>query len=153
MEGEASASSAVDSDHPPATKKRRNEEKRRFLPAWKTEYPWVYRENNKLFCRYCVESKKHNAFTSGCPQFKKDALKKHVGTVDHRAAVEAKTGRKDMQVAVATAHKRQERSVIAALQLVYFMAKKHLPSDSFSDLKHLLILQVRFRCGLLHYIL
>ena len=81
---------------------------------------------------------------SGCPQFKKDALKKHVGTVDHQAGVETRTGRKDMQVAVATAHKTQKTSVIAGLQLVYFMAKKNLPSDSFSDLEHLLILQVWF---------
>ena len=91
-----------------------------------------------------MESKKHNAFTSGCPLFKKDVLKKHVVTVDHRAAAAAKAGRKDMQVAVATAHRSHEKSVIAALQLVYFMAKKNLPSDSFSDLKQLLILQVWF---------
>ena len=58
--------------------------------------------------------------------------------------MEAKTGRKDMQVAVATAHKWQERSVITVLELAYFMAKKNLPSESFSDLKHLPILQVGF---------
>ena len=109
-----------------------------------TEYLWVYCEGNKLFCHYCVESKKHNVFTSGCPKFKKDALKKHVVTVNHRAAVAVKAGRKDMQVAVATAHKSHERSVIAVLQLVYFMAKKNLPSDCSSDLKQLLISQVCF---------
>ena len=125
-----------------AKRRRTVDEKRRFVPSWKLEYPWVYFEDNKLLCRYCVDSRKHNAFTTGSAQLKKDALKKHVLPSDHRAAMAAKAGRRDMQLALATTHRSYEKAVTAALHLVYFMAKKNLPSDSFSDLKQLLVLQV-----------
>ena len=44
-------------------------------------------------CEYCKDAGKNNAFTNGCLKFKKDALKKHVATVDHRVALAAKSGR------------------------------------------------------------
>ena len=93
-------------------------------------------------CQYCQDSAKHNAFTTGCSKFKKDALKKHAATNDHRAAVEAKSGRRDMQRAVTTAYRQQELAVLAALRTIYFMAKKNLPNDTFSDLKQFHVLQV-----------
>ena len=57
-------------------------------------------------CQYCQDSGKHNVFTTGCSKLKKDVLKK--ATNDHRAAVKAKSGRRDMQRAVATAYRQQE---------------------------------------------
>ena len=95
-----------------------------------------------MLCRYCVDANKHNAFTTRSAQFKKDSLKKHALTVDHRAAMAAKSGQRDMQAALATTYRNHENAVIATLHLVYFMAKKNLPCDSFADLKQLLVLQV-----------
>ena len=89
-----------------------------------------------------MESGKHNAFTCGCTQFKKDLQKTNVLSVDHCVAVVAKAGRKEMQVSLAATHRSHEKAVTAVLHLVYFMAKKNLPSDSFSDLKQRLIVQV-----------
>ena len=48
-----------------------------------------------------------------------------------------------MERAVANAHRSKEQAVIAALKIVYFMAKKNLASDIFSDLKEFLTVQVR----------
>ena len=45
-----------------------------------------------------------------------------------------------MQRAVSTAYRQQEPAVLAALYTVYFMAKKNLPNDMFSDLKQFQVL-------------
>ena len=80
--------------------------------------------------------------TSGCRTFKKDNLAKHVQTSDHRASLSAISGRRDMERAIANAHRSEEQAVIATFKTVYFMAKKNLASDIFSDLKEFLIVQV-----------
>ena len=72
---------------------------------------------------------------------KKDALTKHAATVDHRAAIEAKKCRKNMQEAFTNEYRDEELAIISALKTVYFMAKKNLPNDHFSDLKHFLVVQ------------
>ena len=78
-----------------------------------------------------------NAFaTTGSDKYKKDSLQKHALTHEHRAALES---RKDMQHAVATVYSQQEQAVLAGLRTVYFMGKKNLANDLFSDLK---VLQV-----------
>ena len=102
-------------------------------------------------CQYCIDAGKHNAFTRGCDKF---VLSKHALTVDHRAAIEAKACRRDMQQALAHSYRDQELAVISALKTVYFMAKKNLPNDHFSDLKQFLVIQgsadigrLSFQCG------
>ena len=123
--------------HQSSAAKRRRVEKRKFLPLWKTDFPWViYDSVHGMRCKYCMDAGKMNDFTSGCDKLKKDALTKHATTVDHRAAIEARTVRRDMQQALAHTYKDQELAIIAALKTVYFMATKNLPNDHFSDLKH-----------------
>ena len=138
----AGAPQGQDRDLEPPAKRTRQEE-RAFLPSWKTTYPWVYLdEAGAMRCRYCVDARRTNAFTSGCRTFKKDNLAKHVQTSDHRASLSAISGRRDMERAIANAHRSEEQAVIAAFKTVYFMAKKNLASDIFSDLKEFLIVQV-----------
>ena len=64
---------------------------------------------------------KNNMFTNDCLKFIKDALKKHVAAVDHRVALAAKSGRKDMQRAISTVYRNREHAVRAALLTVYFI--------------------------------
>ena len=59
-----------------------------------------------------------------------------------------------MQQALTHAYRDQELAVVAALNTVYYMAKKNLPNDHFSGLKHFLIVQgsedignLSFQCG------
>ena len=47
-----------------------------------------------------------------------------------------------MQRAVATVYSQQEQAVLAGLRTVYFMAKKNLANDLFSDFKLFQVLQV-----------
>ena len=121
--------------------------RRRFMPSWKNDFPWVTVSDGLMRCQYCTEAGKRNVFTTtGCDKLKKDALRKHALTNDHVAAVQAKAGRKDMQRAVANTYRQQELAVRAALRTIYFMAKKNLPNDMFSDLKQFQILQVSVAC-------
>ena len=124
-------------------------ERRRFVPAWKMEFPWLFLDGQAgvMLCRYCVDAHKRNAFTTGCSQFKKDSVRKHALTADHRAALQDRRGRRDMERAVARAHRSQETSVIAAMKTVYFMAKKNLANDIFGDMKQFLIHQISLTCG------
>ena len=41
-------------------------ERRRFVPAWKSEFPWVILVEGAMRCQYCQDSGKHNVFTTGC---------------------------------------------------------------------------------------
>ena len=61
---------------------------------------------------------------------------------DHRLAAEAKSGRRNMQCALAPSYRQQELAVLAVLRIVYFMAKKNLPNDIFTELKQFQVLQV-----------
>ena len=82
---------------PPATKKAKvsTSERRRFVPGWKNDYPWVFCKEGRMFCRFCMDAK------SQC-----------------------------------------KKAVLAGLRTVYFMAKKNLANDIFSDLKFFQVLQV-----------
>ena len=147
-----------ESTESPSTAKKPRLEKRQFLLAWRNDYPWVVYDHAQSYqgmrCQYCIDAGKHNAFTRGCDKFKKDVLSKHALTADHRAAIEAKACRRDMQQALAHSYRDQELAVISALKTVYFMAKKNLPNDLFSDLKQFLVFQgsadigrLSFQCG------
>ena len=136
------AALALSSDLQPSSPKKPRQDARHFVPSWRTAFPWLFLDNGAMLCRYCVDAGKSNAFTVGCSKFKKDNLRKHVTTSDHRAALDAIGGRRDLERAVANAHRNEEQAVIAALKTVYFMAKKNLASDIFSDLKEFLIVQV-----------
>ena len=134
----------TESSTPPAAKKPKvaSSERRRFVPGWKNDYPWVLCKEGRMFCELCMDTKKKNAFATGCDKFKKDSLQKHAQTQEHRAALEAASCRKDMQRAVATVYSQQEQAVLAGLRTVYFMAKKNLANDLFSDFKLFQVLQV-----------
>ena len=113
--------------------KRPRIEKRQFLSAWKTismgysQSYWRYALSILYWCwkEKCLYQRLWQI---------QDALAKHALTVDHRAAIEAKSCWRDMQLTLAYSYRDQEKAVIAALKTVYFMAK-NLPNDHFSDIK------------------
>ena len=40
---------------------------RRFVPAWKTTFPWVFLDERKVMrCQYCTDAGKANTFTRRC---------------------------------------------------------------------------------------
>ena len=103
-------------------------EKRHFLSSWSREFPWVtYDHAVGMLCKYCIDAKLSNTFTMGCDKLKKDSLLKHACTSDHKSAIEAKSGIKHMEHALAHAYKGHELAVVAALKTVYLLyGKKEL---------------------------
>ena len=118
-------------------------DRRRFVPAWKSEFPWVVAGEGVMRCQYCVDARKRNIFaTMGCDKFKKDALKKTCWHQRSPSSIGGKVREERHAVRVATAYRHQEQAVRAALRTIFFMAKKNLPNDMFSDLKQFQVLQV-----------
>ena len=73
------------------------ETKRHFVTAWKFTFPWVFLDQeNRIRCRCYIDAWKVNAFTQGCKN-QEDMLTKHISTGHHKAALEAQSGRRDMQ--------------------------------------------------------
>ena len=45
----------------PSSAKRPRIEKRQFLPAWKTEFPWLtYDHTEGMRCQYCIDADCHD---------------------------------------------------------------------------------------------
>ena len=98
MEATAGSSFGPSSGKKP---RQTTQERRRFVPQWTREYPWAFlNESGDMQCRYCLDARKQRF-----------ALRKHVATADHRSALMAKNGRRDMQRAVATANRSQEQAI------------------------------------------
>ena len=62
---------------------------------------------------------KVNGFIRGCDKFKKDMLTKQVAIGDHKAALEAQRGRRDLEHAVAIANQSQQQAILNALTSLF----------------------------------
>ena len=51
---------------------------RKIQDNWLKIWPWLYVENDVLFCRICVDSKRKNVFaTEGCKVYKTSSMTRH----------------------------------------------------------------------------
>jgi len=114
-----------------------------FQTKWKLDYPWVFLgEDSKMYCSYCIDTKKSNVFTSGCGDFLKDYVVKHNAGVDHRQALQERMLRRSMESSVVTAHKKDKAAVLSAMRTAYYLAKKNRPNADFDELLSFQGLQV-----------
>ena len=115
----------------------------------RTNFPWVIVMDGLIHCQYCAEAKK-NAFS--CNKFKKDLPRKHAITVDHCAAIKAKSGRRDMQHAIATMFCHQEKAARPHFAQSILWAKRIFLTIIFSDLKEFQVTQVSVNASMLSLI-
>ena len=74
-----------------------------FMESWKTTRPWLQVDSkNKMYCYWCVTSKKSNAFTIGCTNFRTSTLDRHVALPSHKEAMHDITLRANMESASKT---------------------------------------------------
>ena len=134
--------------------KRPNEEgkvpqsKRKFLPAWKTDFPWVYNRDGAMFCSVCEErpnlSDSSSAFVlGGCVNFRLDSLRSHAGSIGHQRAADAIRIAANPQEAVIPRTLRQLNKEVAfklekLFDIAYFVAKMEMP---FTTYPHLCLLE------------
>ena len=64
---------------------------KRYQSNWKLEFPWLNYDSEKgcMYCLPCKNSKKTNAFTEGCTNFRIDNLREHDKSSWHNAAIES----------------------------------------------------------------
>ena len=103
--------------------------------SW-TTHGFSLGEDGKMFCQYCVDTKKANAFTTGCGDFLKDYVKKHNSSVDHRHALQERTLKKNMETSILTAHRKDKAAIMSAMRTAYYLGKKNRPNSDFEDLLH-----------------
>lgn len=118
-----------------------------FQLNWKVDFPWVFlSEDGKMFCRFCIDTKKANVFTTGCGEFMKDYLKKHNTSVDHKQALQERVMRKTMQTSIVKAHSKDKATILSAMRTAYYLGKKNRPCSDFEELLTFQAIQVRTVC-------
>ena len=131
--------------------KRPNEEgkvpqsKRKFLPSWKTDFPWVYHRDGAMFCSVCEErpnlSDSSSTFVSGgCVNFRLDSLRSHAGSVGHQRVADAIRITANPQEAVIPRASRQLNKEVASkleklFDIAYFVAKMEMPFTTYPHLR------------------
>ena len=63
--------------------------KRRFVPSWKRDFPWLDYRDTSMFCTWCEEKKdlsdSSSIFVSvGCNNFRLETLQSHSSSIGHR---------------------------------------------------------------------
>ena len=67
-----------------ATSKGASGVRRRFMPSWMNDFPWVTVSDGLMCYQHCTEAGKNVFTTTGCDKLKKDALRKHALTNEGR---------------------------------------------------------------------
>ncbi|XP_068719463.1 zinc finger protein 862-like [Montipora capricornis] len=122
--------------------------KRKFLPSWKTDFPWVYHRDGAMFCSVCEDrpnlSDSSSAFVSGsCVNFRLDSLRSHAGSVGHQRAADAfRIAANPREAVIPWALRRLNKEVALKLEkrfdIAYFVAKMEM---SFTTYPHLCLLE------------
>ena len=87
---DAPTTSAADSSSPQAqaTSAKRKVRNFRFVERWENGRPWLYCENNKMFCSYCKQFNKttasNNKFVSGCESMRLENVRSHETSGAHK---------------------------------------------------------------------
>lgn len=135
--------------HEGIAKKSKTAPKRKFLPQWKDEFPWVvfHEDQNVMTCKIC-RSAPHVAgkteFLGGCGTFKKESLQKHNiggGHLRVRAAVLAKqkpvensTIAQSFQKGEKASEEKNRKDIAAKINTAYLIAKEELPFSKFEPI-------------------
>ena len=126
--------------------------KRKFLPQWKEEFPWVlyHEDRNVMTCEICggapLTAGKTD-FLTGSRTFKKETLTKHNATGGHLLARDAVLAKQQPLVSAPIAQsfrkgekvlEEQTRNEFAAkINTAYLVAKEELPFSKFGPILEL----------------
>lgn len=127
---------------------------RSYNVKWKNEFNWLRFENSKMFCDTCREAGMKNAFTTGCENFQRSALTRHVdptakdSSAQHLRAIRILKQRKDFKISTEKVIEKKNKKDDMQLRTVYWMGKEEIAEAKFSSL---IELQVRI-LNLFHYL-
>ena len=122
------------------TKIKKDDIKRSFQTEWLTKYAWIKYEDGEMYCSVCKAFKKKNTLTSGSTNFCTSTLVRHIESRDHRESVIARQSGQRMEMMIKKSFSK-DKSLIAALRTVYFMAKQDIASIKYPDFIDFLVMQ------------
>ncbi|CAG8648427.1 1260_t:CDS:2, partial [Acaulospora morrowiae] len=103
------------------------------LPSWLKDWQWLeYLEVNGslyMFCKWCKAAKYDNIFTRGTNIFKRDIVKRH----DEKDQKHQKAKQQFLHLSTYQLD-NEDIKIIQQMKCVYFVAKKHLSFNIYSDL-------------------
>lgn len=110
-----------------------------FQTKWLSEWPWLA-QNDKgaMVCKFCIDNRMSNAFTTGCENYRTSTLYRHAETTHHKLSVVAKSQSKRLEQTVCNAISQQERAITAAIDTVYWLAKENIATEKYPSLLELL---------------
>jgi hypothetical protein len=62
-------------------------EHHKYRQVWEKLWPWLYLNENKMFCKVCMKAGKTNTMTIGCTTFKTSSMTRHEETSDYKEAM------------------------------------------------------------------
>ena len=75
----------------------------------------------------CTKVGKKNAFTSGCKNFQRSALVRHISQVDHKSSAKVLLQQKKFKAASDTASKVSDDSLVKQMRTAYWLSQEEMP--------------------------
>ena len=95
-------------------------------------------------CVICFQAMNINAFTKGCSDFRKAALRVHAAAKDHLRAEKAAAGQKGMRIARINAKTMTDDVMLNLFRVSYSVAKRNLSMTQFvHEVQTLKLFQVK----------
>lgn len=114
------------------------EVRREYRVQWEQDYPWLRREDGKMFCDTCKKANMNNGFVRGCTTMQKSALSDHQSSASHIAASKVINQSVAMIKHVEKSQVACNEALKTQLKVVLHMAQTNTPCHLYQDLIKLL---------------
>lgn len=85
-----------------------------------------------MICKDCTKAGKKNAFTSGCKNFQRSALVRHISQVDHKSSAKVLLQQKNFKAASDIASKVSDDSLVKQMRTAYWLSQEEMPPKTNS---------------------
>lgn len=135
----ADVSAQPDNDTPnPVSDKPQLPDTRKVQDRWLKIWPWLYFSDNKMFCKLCIKYGKKNIFTTGCTTFKTSSMQRHQEIDEHKSCIEVPVLQSNMTEAVNIVNSEEDKAVMNAMKVVYWMATENIALSKYESFINLL---------------
>lgn len=104
-----------------------------FCQSWLQEFKWLEYAEGQMKCKVCREAKKSSPMVSGCTNFRKSTLTRHLESTEHKQATQEKLLRRNFQQSYEQALTTNDEAILTAMKTVYFMVKTLTPTSQYSE--------------------
>ena len=109
-----------------------------FLDKWLKQFGWLQTRGSgdDLLMIYndCTKTGKKNAFTSGCKNFQRSALVRHMSQADHKSSAKVLLRQKHFKAASDNASKGSDDSLVKQMRTACWLLQEEMPPIKFNSL-------------------